>query len=59
MDHDQRLAMMEMLWHVIYADGEVHDHEAALMRRLAGLLYVSDQEGGTLRRRVRDKLGLA
>ena len=59
MDHDQRLAMMEMLWHVIYADGEVHDHEAALMRRLAGLLYVSDQESGTLRRRVRDKLGLA
>ena len=51
--------MMEMLWHVVYADGEVHDHEAALMRRLAGLLYVSDQESGTLRRRVRDKLGLA
>src|SRR3546814_5902813 len=45
-DHDARIEMIEMLWEVVYADGEVHDHEANLLRRIAGVLYVSDRESG-------------
>jgi uncharacterized tellurite resistance protein B-like protein len=59
MDHEQRLSIMEMLWQVVYADAELHDHEASLMRRMAGLLYISDQESGLLRQRVRKNLNLA
>ena len=59
MDHEQRLSIMEMLWQVVYADAELHDHEASLMRRMAGLLYISDQESGLLRQRVRKNLKLA
>src|SRR3546814_8477573 len=33
-DHDERIEMIEMLWEVVYADGEVHDHEANLLRRI-------------------------
>lgn len=51
-DHDQRVEMIEMLWRVVYADGVVHDHEANLLRRVAGLLYVSDRESGEARKRV-------
>ena len=51
-DHDERVEMIEMLWRVVYADGVVHDHEANLMRRVAGLLYVSDRESGTARKRA-------
>ena len=51
-DHDERIEMVEMLWRVVYADGVVHDHEANLLRRVAGLLYVSDRESGEARKRA-------
>ena len=52
-DHDERVEMVEMLWRVVYADAKVHDHEANLLRRVAGLLYVSDRESGEARKRAR------
>ncbi len=51
-DHEERVEMVEMLWEVVYADGVLHDHEASLMRRIGGLIYVSDQERGAARKRV-------
>ena len=56
-DSDGRVQLMEMLWEVIYADGILEDFEANLMRRLAGLLYVSDRESGEARKRVLERLG--
>ncbi|NQW08339.1 MAG: TerB family tellurite resistance protein [Alphaproteobacteria bacterium] len=58
LDHDGRLALMEALWEVVYADGTLHDYEAQTMRRLAGLLYVPDRESGEARKRARENLGL-
>ena len=51
-EHDERLELIEMMWEVAYADGELHSFEANLLRRVAGLLYVTDQESGAARRRV-------
>ncbi len=56
--HEDRIALLEMLWEVVFADGEEHAFESNLMRRVSGLLYVTDQESGAARRRVRDRLGL-
>ena len=50
--HEQRVELIEMLWEVIYADGQLHAFEANLMRRVAGLLHVPDQESGAARKRV-------
>ena len=55
-DHDARVDLMEMLWQVVYADGVIDDFEANLMRRLAGLLDVSDRESGDARKRVVERL---
>ena len=55
-DHDARVDLMEMLWQVVYADGVIDDFEANLMRRLAGLLHVSDRESGDARKRVVERL---
>jgi uncharacterized tellurite resistance protein B-like protein len=52
----ERGELMEMLWEIAYVDGELHDHEAQLMRRLAGLLYVSDRESGEARKRALERL---
>ncbi len=57
-DHEERVELMEMLWEVVYADGELHDYEANLMRRIAGLIYVSDRESGAARKRALQSLGL-
>lgn len=54
--HEERVEMVEMLWEVVYADGVLHDHEAALMRQIGGLIYVSDQERGAARKRALARL---
>jgi uncharacterized tellurite resistance protein B-like protein len=54
----ERIDMMEMLWEVAYADGELHDYEANLVRRVAGLLYVRDRDSGIARKRVIERMGL-
>jgi len=51
-DHDERVEMVEMLWEVVYADGGLQQHEAALMRRIGGLIYVSDRQRGEARKRA-------
>lgn len=53
---EDRVAIMEMAWMVVLADGELHDYEAQLMRRLAGLLYVDDIESGRAAKRARTRL---
>ena len=55
-NHDERVVMMQMLWEVAYADGELHDYEASLLRQVAGLLYVTDKESGIARQRARECL---
>jgi len=55
---EERIEMMEMLWEVAYADRVLHNLEASLMRRLAGLLHVSDRDNGLARKRVLVRLGL-
>jgi len=52
LEHDERVSLMEMLWRVVYADGVVHDYESNLMRRIAGLLHVTDRESAYARQRV-------
>lgn len=49
----EKLAIVEMLWRVSHADGRVDKHEEHLIRRIAGLLHISDRD------RVRLKLKVA
>lgn len=51
-DSDGRANIMEMLWGVVFADGEEDAYESNLMRRISGLLYISDKESGELRKKV-------
>lgn len=51
-DDQGRAHIMEMLWDVVFADGEEDNYESNLMRRIAGLLYISDKESGEIRKKV-------
>ena len=55
---EERVEIIEMLWEVAYADGELHHFEANLVRRVGGLIYVPDQESGAARKRVASRLGI-
>ena len=53
--YEQKIQLIEVLWEVILADNEVHDFETNLIRRLAGLLYISDVECGNAKIRAGKK----
>jgi uncharacterized tellurite resistance protein B-like protein len=59
LDEAGRVQLIEMLWEVAYADGVLHPDEDTLLRRVAGLLYVSDHDRGEARKRVLRRMGLA
>ncbi len=52
---DQKIQLIEVLWEIILADNELHDFETNLIRRLAGLLYISDVECGNAKIRAGNK----
>ena len=54
-DQDKKLLLIETLWEIILSDDEIHDFESNLLRRLAGLLYISDVNAGNARKRALDK----
>lgn len=54
-EYEDRVELIEMLWEVAYADGDLHDFEASLLRRIAGLIYVSDRDSGAARKRALDR----
>jgi len=57
-DERERIALIEKMWEVVYADGILDDFEANLLRRVAGLIYVPDRESGQARQRVMARLGI-
>jgi uncharacterized tellurite resistance protein B-like protein len=52
---EQKIQLIEVLWEIILADNELHDFETNLIRRLAGLLYISDVECGNAKMRAGKK----
>jgi uncharacterized tellurite resistance protein B-like protein len=46
------------LWEVAFADGQVDHFESNLIRRIGGLLFVSDLDRGLAKQRVMARLGI-
>ena len=59
LDEPGRVKLIEMLWEVAYADDVLDPDEDTLLRRVAGLLYVSDHDRGEARKRVLRRICLA
>ena len=52
MTPDERVGLVEMLWEVAYADGVLDPEEDLLIRRVAGLIAVTDRDRVLARQRV-------
>ncbi len=55
---ERRVEVIEMLWEVAYADGVLDPLEDSSLRRVGGLIDVSDHERGAAKLRVLRRLGL-
>ena len=53
---EKKIKLIEVLWEVILSDNEIHDFETNLIRRLAGLLYISDVQCGKAKIRASNKV---
>tara|TARA_B100001741_G_scaffold306644_1_gene300402 strand:- start:92 stop:541 length:450 start_codon:yes stop_codon:yes gene_type:complete len=53
---EKKLLLIETLWEIVLSDGKLHDYETSLIRRLAGLLYISDVNSGNARKKALDKI---
>ena len=51
-----RLKIVEILWKIIYSDGTSNNYESNLIRRVCGLLYVSDKDSGMIKLKVQNLL---
>ncbi len=50
--YEGRVALMESMWEVVYADGHADPFEDQLMRRIGGLICVTDRDRGHARKRA-------
>ena len=55
-DDEKKILLIEALWEIVLSDGKIHDFESNLIRRLAGLLYISDVASGNAKKRTLDKI---
>ena len=53
---EKKILLIETLWEIILSDGQIHDYESSLLRRLSGLLYISDLNSGNARKRALNKI---
>jgi len=44
LSHQERIAVIEAMWRTAYADNHLDDIEEAIIRRVAGLIYVPHSE---------------
>ena len=47
-----RLKIIEILWKIVYSDGANDNFESNLIRRVCGLLYVSDKDSGAIKLKI-------
>ena len=44
-----RLKIIEIIWKIVYSDGASDNYESNLIRRICGLLYISDKDNGIIK----------
>ena len=48
-----RIKIIEILWKIVYSDGASDSFESNLIRRVCGLLYISDKDSGVVKQKFK------
>ena len=51
-----RLKIIEIIWKIVYSDSTNDNFESNLIRRICGLLYISDKDNGIIKIKVKNLL---
>ena len=51
---ESRLKIIEVIWKIVYSDGTNDNYESNLIRRICGLLYVSDKDNGIIKTKIQN-----
>jgi len=51
---EYRLNVIEVIWKIVYSDGTSDSYESNLIRRICGLLYVSDKDSGFIKTKIQN-----
>ena len=51
-----KLKIIEIIWKIVYSDGTNDNYESNLIRRICGLLYISDKDNGIIKVKVQNLL---
>jgi uncharacterized tellurite resistance protein B-like protein len=51
---ESRLKIIEVMWKIVYSDDTNDSYESNLIRRVCGLLYVSDKDSGIIKNKVQN-----
>ena len=51
-----RLKIVEILWKIVYSDSVSDSFESNLIRRVCGLLYISDKDSGIIKEKIRNSI---
>ena len=49
-----RLKIIEIIWKIVYSDGTSDNYESNLIRRICGLLYISDKDNGNIKIKIKN-----
>ena len=52
LSEEEKLNIIEMLWKIIISDGHIDDYENTLIRKISGLLYISDRDVGRIKKKL-------
>ena len=51
-----KLKIIEILWKIVYSDGSSDSYESNLIRRVCGLLYISDRNSGMIKLKIKNSM---
>ena len=51
-----RLKIIEIIWKIVYSDEKNDNYESNLIRRICGLLYVTDKDSGIIKTKIINQL---
>ena len=54
-DENFKIKIIEVLWSIIYSDGNSDMYESNFMRRLTGLLYLDNKVVGDIKEKIKEK----
>ena len=54
-DKNFKIKIIEVLWSIIYSDGNSDMYESNFMRRLTGLLYLDNKVVGDIKEKIKEK----